>query len=69
MPLLLITLPAGVILSVLLLKERETFHPWTFKESQWAVLSLGLMSGALFCWGPSPLGTLSFSILEKELKV
>ena len=49
-PYLLITLPLGIIAAVLLLKKREDFHLWTFKESQLALLALGLVSGALFCW-------------------
>ncbi len=49
-PYLLLGLLAGVVLAVMLLRKRETFHFWTFQESQWALLSLGLISGAFFCW-------------------
>jgi len=49
-PYLLLTLVAGIVSSVLLLRKRETFHFWTFQENQLALLSLGLISGAFFCW-------------------
>ncbi|MEZ4814935.1 MAG: hypothetical protein R3A80_06995 [Bdellovibrionota bacterium] len=46
----LITLPLGIVAATVLLKRKESFHPWTFQECQWGLSALALLSGAVFCW-------------------
>jgi hypothetical protein len=49
-PWLSLSLAPGVLLAVLLLKKRQVFHEWTFRETIELVLSIGLVGGAFFCW-------------------
>lgn len=49
-PWLSLGLAPGVLLAILLLKKRQTFHIWTFRETLELTLSLGLIGGAFFCW-------------------
>ena len=49
-PLLSLGLAPGVLLAVLLLRKRQFFHEWTFRETLELSLSIGLIGGAFFCW-------------------
>ncbi len=49
-PWLSLGLAPGVLLAALLLKKRQNFHEWTFRETLELTVSIGLIGGAFFCW-------------------
>jgi ABC-type Fe3+ transport system permease subunit len=65
-PWLSLGLPVGVLSAVLLLRKRQSFHEWSFREAIELTLSIGLIGGAFFCWVLFPWIYIRAQFLKKK---
>ena len=65
-PWLSLGLAPGVLMAAYLLKKRQNFHQWTFRETLGLVLGIGLIGGAFFCWVLFPWVYIRAQFLKKR---